>query len=100
MKFSIILFKDSSCELCRLMQQELIDNPPNADLKIVHVSRENCSNEAIAYGIEYYPTTVLIDETGTIINRFEGFIDSKSINVNIDKYETECLVQVSKPTQV
>lgn len=92
MKFSIILFKDSSCELCKLMQQELIDNPPNADLKIIHVSRENCSNEAIAYNIEYYPTILLFDDKGTVINRFEGFIDSKSININIDKYETKYLV--------
>ena len=92
MKFSIILFKDSSCELCKLMQQELIDNPPNADLKIIHVSRENCSNEAITYNIEYYPTTLLFDDKGTVINRFEGFIDSKSININIDKYETKYLV--------
>lgn len=92
MKFSIVLFKDSSCELCKLMQQELIDNPPNADLKIVHVSRENCSNEAITYNIEYYPTTLLFDDKGTVINRFEGFIDSKSININIDKYETKYLV--------
>lgn len=92
MNFTVILFKDSNCDLCKLMQHELIDNPPAADVKIIHVDREECSSEAELYNINYFPTTLLINSNNTIINRFEGFIDSKSIDTNIKQYETECMV--------
>lgn len=88
----ILLFKDSNCDICKLMQQELIDNPPAADVEIIHVSRENCSEKTVIYDINYYPTILLLDEKGAIINRFEGFIDSKSIDTNIKDYETKYMV--------
>ena len=88
----ILLFKDSNCDICKLMQQELIDNPPAADVEIIHVSRENCSEKTVIYDINYYPTILLLDEKGSIINRFEGFIDSKSIDTNIKDYETKYMV--------
>ena len=91
-KFSVLLFKDSNCDLCKLMQQELMENPPAADVTMIHVNRENCSNEASLYNVEYFPTTLLLNEKGTIINRFEGFIDSKSIDTNINEYEAKCMV--------
>lgn len=69
-----------------------MDNPPAVDVTIIHVGRENCSTEATLYGVEYYPTTLLLDDKDTIINRFEGFIDSKSIDTNIKQYETKCMV--------
>lgn len=92
MKFSVLLFKDSNCDLCKLMQQELMENPPAADVTIIHVSRKSCSNEAILYNVKYFPTILLLNEEGTIVNRFEGFIDSKSIDTNINEYETKCMV--------
>ena len=88
----LLLFKDSNCDICKLMQQELIDNPPAADVEIIHVSRENCSEKTVIYDINYYPTILLLDEKGVIINRFEGFIDSKSIDTNIKDYETKYMV--------
>lgn len=88
----ILLFKDSNCDICKLMQQELIDNPPAADIEIIHVSRENCSEKTAIYDINYYPTILLLDEKGVIINRFEGFVDSKSIDINIKDYETKYMV--------
>lgn len=88
----ILLFKDSNCDICKLMQQELIDNPPAADVEIIHVSRENCSEKTVIYDINYYPTILLLDEKGIIINRFEGFVDSKSIDINIKDYETKYMV--------
>lgn len=88
----ILLFKDSNCDICKLMQQELIDNPPAADIEIIHVSRENCSEKTVIYDINYYPTILLLDEKGVIINRFEGFVDSKSIDVNIKEHETKYMV--------
>ena len=91
-KFSVLLFKDSNCDLCKLMQQELIENPPAADVTNIHVGKESCSNEATTYNVEYFPTTLLLNEKGIIINRFEGFIDSKSIDTNIKEYEAKCMV--------
>lgn len=92
MNLKVLLFKDSSCDLCKIMQQELIDNPPAADLKIIHVSREDCSHEANLYNIKTYPTILLINDKDEIIGKFEGFIDSKSIDINIKEYEAKCLV--------
>lgn len=88
----ILLFKDSNCDICKLMQHELIDNPPAADLEIINVSRENCSEKAVLYNVNYYPTTLLLDEKDTILNRFEGFIDSKSIDINIKEHEAKRMV--------
>lgn len=92
MKYSVILFKNKHCDLCKLMQQELIDNPPNCDVKIINVDREGCNYETDLYAVEYFPTTLLIDDKGIVINRFEGFIDSKSIDINIKEYETKYMV--------
>ena len=88
----VLLFKDSNCDICKLMYHEFIDNPPSADVEIIHVSRENCSEKAVIYDVNCYPTILLLDEKGDIINRFEGFIDSKSIDINIKEYETKCMV--------
>lgn len=88
----VLLFKDSNCDICKLMQQELIDNPPAADVEIIHVSRENCSEKAVLYDVNNYPTILLLDEKDTVLNRFEGFVDSKSIDINIKEHETKCMV--------
>lgn len=88
----VLLFKDSNCDICKLMQHELIDNPPAADLEIINVSRENCSEKAVLYNVNYYPTILLLDEKDTILNRFEGFIDSKSIDINIKEHEAKRMV--------
>ena len=39
MNFKVLLFKDSKCDLCKIMQQELMDNPPTANVTIIHVNR-------------------------------------------------------------
>ena len=100
MNFKVLLFKDSKCDLCKIMQQELMDNPPAADVTIIHINRENCSTDAELYNVIYYPTIILMTEDNKIISRFEGFVDSKSIDINIKQYETECMVQVPKSAQV
>ena len=92
MNFKVLLFKDLNCDLCKIMQQELIDNPPAADVTIINVNRESCSTDAKLYNVDYYPTIILMTEDNKIINRFEGFVDSKSININIKQYETEYMV--------
>ena len=54
MNFKVLLFKDSKCDLCKIMQQELMDNPPTANVTIIHVNRENCSTDAELYNVVYY----------------------------------------------
>ena len=88
----VLLFKDSNCDICKLMYHELIDNPPAADVEIINVGRENCSEKAVLYDVNYYPTILLLDEKDTILNRFEGFIDSKSIDINIKEHEAKRMV--------
>ena len=92
MNYTVILFKDSDCDLCKLMQTELVENPPDADVEIVHVSRENCSKKAELFGIDYYPTTIIMNKDNVVSGRFLGFIDSNSININIKEYEAKCFV--------
>ena len=92
MNFKVLLFKDSKCDLCKVMQQELMDNPPTANVTIIHVNRENCSTDAELYNVVYYPTIILMTEDNKIISRFAGFVDIKSIDINIKQYETECMV--------
>lgn len=92
MNFKVLLFKDLNCDLCKVMQQELMDNPPAADVTIINVNRESCSTDAKLYNVVYYPTIILMTGDNKIINRFEGFVDSKSININIEQYETKYMV--------
>ena len=88
----VLLFKNSNCDICKLMQHELIDNPPAADLEIINVSRENCSEKTVLYNVNCYPTIIKKKKKDTILNRFEGFIDSKSIDINIKEHEAKCMV--------
>lgn len=88
----IVLFKINDCNLCTLMQLELIENPVNTNIRIVNAEDEISFKEVELYNIVYFPTTLLLADDGRIINRFEGFINSESINVNIKNYETEHLV--------
>lgn len=92
MNYGVILFKDSDCDLCKLMQTELLENPPEADVEIIHVGRENCSIKAEIFGVDYYPTTFILNKDNVIIGKFLGFIDSNSININIKEYEAKHLV--------
>lgn len=41
MNYTVILFKDSDCDLCKLIQTELLENPPEADIEIIHANRES-----------------------------------------------------------
>ncbi len=92
MNIKVLLFKDSNCDLCKLMQKEITDNPPNADVHIYHIKHHN--NKLVEYyDVKVFPTTIIIEEgIGNEINRFEGFVDTKSIDVNIKEYETKYVV--------
>lgn len=91
MNFSVVLFKDSNCDLCKLMQQELMDNPPNAEITILHIKHERTKILADLQNVTKFPTTIIYCEENEI-SRNIGFIDSQTINKIIKQYETECMV--------
>lgn len=92
MNYTVILFKDSDCDLCKLMQTELLENPPEADVEIIHANRESSYITLQLFNINFYPTTIILNKNNSEIGRFLGFIDSNSININIKEYETKHLV--------
>lgn len=89
--FNVVLFKDSNCDLCKLMQQELMDNPPNADITILHVKHFYSREIAVKENITEYPTIIIYNGENEITKR-SGFIDSKTIDKILKEYETECVV--------
>lgn len=89
--FIVTLFKDSSCDNCKLMQQELLDNPPDAEIRIIHIKYENGNTRAKLENITIFPTIILFDAENEI-TRLSGFVDSKTINEIFKKYETESMV--------
>lgn len=91
MNINIILFKDSNCDLCKLIQQELINNPPKADISIVHVKHDNVKQIAYDNKVTIFPT-IIIYYNNIEIKRYEGFIDSKTIDKYIEDYETKSMV--------
>ena len=93
MNLKLLLFKDSDCDNCKLIQEEFIDNPPKCDVIIIH-AKHNYNKELLdKYEIKVFPTSVLIDEDLDIkIDTFEGFVDSEFIDHYINEYETKRLV--------
>lgn len=91
MKFYIILVKDSNRSLCKLMQQELLEKPPAADIIILHTNNERNRNFANKQNIKEFPTIILCAET-TEIKRFTGYIDSETIDNIFKQYEAEHMV--------
>lgn len=90
MNIHVLLFKDSNCDLCKIQQQELIDNPPAADLEIIHINREHNQLENY-YSVDKFPTTIIVNfDTKEELNRFIGFINTECIDINIKQYKTKC----------
>lgn len=89
MNIQVHLYKDSDCDLCKLMQQELTDNPPNADVHIHNIQH----SKGVAYelGIKGFPTIIIMN-CDMEITRRTGFITSETIDSIINDYETESVV--------
>ena len=92
MNIEAILFKDSDCGNCKLVQDEFFNNPPMCDIKICHAKHD--SIELIKrYNISSFPTIILTDlDANKEVYRFVGFIDSKTIDNKIKEYEAKSLV--------
>lgn len=93
MNIEAILFKDSDCSNCKLVQLEFFNNPPRCDIKICHAKHESSIELIKRYNISSFPTVVLTDlDTNKEVYRFVGFIDSKTIDNKIKEYESKSLV--------
>lgn len=92
MNYKVILLKDSDCEICKLVQEELTDNPPAADIEIIKCNQDMVNQIGFPYDVDYFPTVIVINPDNVLIARFEGFVDSNSIDINIKEDEAKHLV--------
>lgn len=89
MNIQVHLYKDSNCDLCKLMTHELIDNPPKGDVIIHHIrGQQDIANNL---GITEFPTIIITDGDNEI-TRHNGFVDSDTIDLIIEEYETKRVV--------
>lgn len=89
MNIQVHLYKDSDCDLCKMMLHELIDNPPKADVVINHIKDTN----AFKPRIKSYPTIIIIDiDNNECLGIIEGFNSTDIINKIIEDYETKSMV--------
>lgn len=93
MNIEAILFKDSDCGNCKLVQDEFFNNPPMCDIRICHAKHDSSIELIKRYNISSFPTIILTDlDANKEVYRFVGFIDSKTINNKIKEYEAKSLV--------
>ena len=88
---TIHLYKNSNCDLCKMMLHELIDNPINGNIIISHYKQKDLVDKktGIIYTNEApckrFPTIVILDNNEEIA-RLEGFVSSEIINKYIKDY--------------
>lgn len=93
MGIKVHLYKDSNCELCKIMQSELVANPPSCDLEIHHVKHDYTKDIIDNLNIKKLPCTIIIDEDSNVeIARLTGFISSKVIDNIIEDYEKKIML--------
>lgn len=93
MNIEAILFKDSDCDNCKLVQDELFNNPPKCNIKICHAKHETSIELIKHYNINSFPTIILIDlDANKEVYRFAGLVDSETIDNKIEEYESKHLV--------
>lgn len=90
--FLVHLYKNSDCDLCRMMLHELIDNPPCCDVVISHFKQLDIIDKKTGtiYSIEppcaKFPTVVIMYNNEEIA-RLEGFVSSEVITKYVKDYE-------------
>lgn len=89
MNIQVHLYKDSDCDLCKMMLHELIDNPPKAYVVISHIK----DTDAFKPKIKSYPTIIITDtDNDECLGIIEGFSSTNIINKIIEDYETKSMV--------
>lgn len=93
MNIRTLLFKDSKCDICRLVQKELLDNPPNCDVTILHTKHEHDTALVTRFNVTTFPTTIIVDlDKNYELTRYEGFVNCETIDKVIKEYESKCMV--------
>lgn len=89
-EINIDVFIDSNCDNCKLIQHEVMDNPPNGNLRIIHVKRDATSGFPYRNRIKTFPTTVVSTYPQVYeIAFFEGFVTTEVINESINKFNNK-----------
>lgn len=91
------LYKNSDCDLCKMMLHELTNNPPCCDVIISHYKQTDIVDKKT--GIIYSPQppckrfpTIVIMYGVEEIARLEGFVSSETITKYIKEYEREAIM--------
>lgn len=93
MNLKLTLYKDSDCDLCKIVQEEVIENPPLVDVTICHVKHEETKQKVKDLRISEYPCLILEDLDKEIeVTRFYGYTTSEIINEMIKRYESKLMV--------
>ena len=86
-------YKDSDCDLCKMVQKEVIENPPNVDVTICHVKHDDTKQKVKDLRISNYPCLILEDlDKDMEITRFYGYTSTEIINAIIKTYESKLVV--------
>lgn len=84
------LYINTNCDLCKVMQHELMNHPPKATLRICYVGRDENSHYKLEHKCKTFPTTFICSyPSNTIIDTFEGFVSSEIIDKAIKEYENK-----------
>ena len=93
-EINIMLFVNSNCDNCKLMQHELIDNPPNGNVTIVHVKRDEHGGYPYRNRVKTFPTTVVYTYPYPYeIAWFEGFVSTDIINESIESFKLKFTIK-------
>lgn len=88
MNIKLILYKNESCELCKAVQEELMNNPPSVEIIIKSTKNEETRKEAELLQITSFPCSILKNmDTEENLYRFYGFVFNEIIDNIIKRYE-------------
>lgn len=90
----LVKYGASWCGMCKVLDKQLNDNPPNCDVVFKSCDEFNVMDEAAEKGIRNLPCCVLYadDECTQEVARFNGIVKTEDINIKIKEYESEHMV--------
>lgn len=72
-------FYASWCGPCKQQTKEFEENPVDIELEAINIDEDD-KGLTTKYGIRSIPTTILIDENSSVIQKWVGFTKSSTIN--------------------
>jgi thioredoxin 1 len=85
----ILKFGSQCCGPCKVMEEKFKKNPPSIEYQSLDV--EDDSNEEVIsqYNIKNLPTMILVDNSGTELERWNGIVNPELIEKSIKKYSAD-----------